>query len=53
MKTLFVVSLIIVSALANTAFLSSTEKLKAKLTEIDSNEFGKNLLDTIALQVTS
>jgi len=35
MKTFFVVSLIIVSALANTAFLGSADKLKAKLVEID------------------
>jgi hypothetical protein len=48
MKVL-VFTVLIVAALSTSSFLGSYDKLKKKLHDIDSTEFGKNLLDTIAL----
>ncbi len=53
MKTAFIIALVVVGALAETTFLGSNKKLTTALNRIDSNEFGKNLLDTIALQMDS
>lgn len=44
-----VFTLLIVATISSSQFLGSYDKLKNKLHEIDSTEFGKNLLDTIAL----
>jgi septal ring factor EnvC (AmiA/AmiB activator) len=53
MKTAFIIALVLVGAMANTAFLGSNKKMTNMLRNIDSNDFGKNLLDTIALQMQS
>jgi len=53
MKTAFIIALLCVSAFGNNSFLGSYDKLKNTLNGIDRTEFGKNLLDTIALQMTS
>ena len=53
MKTAFIIALVVVGALAESTFLGSNKKLNLALNRIDSNEFGKNLLDTIALQMES
>jgi len=53
MKTAFVIALLCVSAMANTAFLGSNQKLHTALRRIDGSDFGRNLLDTIALQMSS
>jgi hypothetical protein len=53
MKTAFIIALVIVGAFAESTFLGSNKKLTTALNRIDSNDFGKNLLDTIALQMES
>jgi len=53
MKTAFIIALVIVAACAESTFLGSNKKLTTALNRIDSNDFGKNLLDTIALQMES
>jgi len=48
MKAVFFVCLIALT-FASTSFLGSNDKLKKTLNRIDNTEFGRNLLDTIAL----
>jgi hypothetical protein len=40
---------LIACTFASTSFLGSNDKLKKTLNAIDNTEFGRNLLDTIAL----
>ncbi len=53
MKSLYLLLLICTTAFAETYFLSSEDKLSHALKRIDESDFGKNLLDTIALQLNS
>jgi chromosome segregation ATPase len=45
--------ILITATMANTHFLGTNDKVKATLKAIDTSDFGKNLLDTIALQLES
>ena len=45
--------MIFTATMANTHFLGTDNKLKNTLLQIDATSFGKNLLDTIALQLES
>ena len=51
MKTAFIIALVISCTLASDSFLASNKKLTNALKRIDTVDFGKNLLDTIALQI--
>ena len=50
---LLVLLLVITSTLATSEFLGSYDRLKDSLSSIDETVFGRNLLDTIALQMDS
>ena len=52
-STIFVLALIATSAFATRSFLGSREKLHNALNVIDGTAFGKDLLDTIALQMSN
>jgi len=49
MRTFTIIALVVSCTLASSSFLGSYDKLKNTLSSIDRTDFGKNLLDTIAL----
>jgi len=53
MKTIIIMTLLCIGAFGETYFLSTDDKLSSSLKTIDQTDFGKNLLDTIALQLSS
>ncbi len=52
-SAILIIALICSSTFASTTFLGTHSKLNNILSKIDSTDFGKNLLDTIALQLES
>ena len=52
-SAILIIALLCTSTFASSTFLGSNKKLISTLKAIDTTEFGKNLLDTIALQMSS